>query len=87
MPSIKDVNEKKIVKLMLMGSETTYEPKASWVEEMLPWQVRVPGQLGRWESSLYIWRRDGQLAISVGPGVGNPRAATFCRTRYTESID
>ena len=69
---------------MLIGSERTYEPKASWVEEMLPSQVRVPGQPGRWKSSLCIWRRDGQLAISVGLGVGNPRAATFCRTRYTE---
>ena len=70
---------------MLMGSEMTYEPKASSVEGMLPWQVRVPGRPGRWESSLCIWRRDGQLAISAGPEVGNPRAATFCRTRYTES--
>lgn len=71
---------------MLTGSEMTCEPKASWVEGMLPWQVRVPGRPGHWESTLCIWCRDGQLATSAGPGVGNPRAATFCRTRYIESI-
>ena len=69
---------------MLIGSERTYEPKASWGEEMLLWQVRGPGQPGRWESRQCIWHKDGQLAASAGPVEGNPHAATFCRTHYTE---